>query len=54
MTVLLFGAPRDAAVIADFSARGCDGFVFLVAPEELDDVPRALDALVALRREIGA
>ena len=53
MTVLLFGAPRDPAVITDFAARGCDGFVFLVTPEELGDVPRALDELVALRTRTG-
>lgn len=50
MTVLLFGAPREPALLADFAARGCAGFVFLIPPERLHEVPRALDELVALRR----
>ena len=49
MTVLLFGAPLDAAVIAEFTARGCDGFVFLVPPERLGELPTALDEIAALR-----
>ena len=49
MTVLLFGAPLDAAVIAEFTARGCDGFVFLVPPERLAELPAALDDIAALR-----
>ncbi len=49
MTVLLFGAPQDAGVLEEFAARGCNGFVFLVPPEALGEVPRALDQLVALR-----
>lgn len=49
MTVLLFGAPLDAAVIDEFTARGCDGFVFLVPPERLAELPAALDDIAALR-----
>lgn len=52
MTVLLFGAPLEAAVIEDFINRGCDGFVFLVPPDQLDDVPRALDDIAAVRRAV--
>ena len=53
MTVLLFGAPYDARVLEDFIRRGCDGFVFLVPPERLHEVPHALDEIAALREQIG-
>lgn len=53
LTVLLFGAPRDAAVIADFHARGCAGFVFLVPPERQHEVPAVLDEIAALRATVG-
>jgi len=53
MTVLLFGAPHDARVIEDFIRRGCDGFVFLVPPERLHEVPRTLDQIAALREQLG-
>lgn len=52
MTVLLFGAPMDEAVIGDFIARGCDGFVFLVPPERLHEVPAALDDIAELRARV--
>ena len=37
MTLYVFGAPRDEAVIEDFAARGARGFIFLVPPDA-DDV----------------
>lgn len=51
MTVLLFGAPRDARVLEDFSARGCAGFVFLVPPERQHTIEQTLDEIAALRAE---
>ncbi|MEX2482070.1 MAG: TIGR03619 family F420-dependent LLM class oxidoreductase [Gammaproteobacteria bacterium] len=53
LTVLLFGAPHEERLLEDFAARGCDGFVFLVPPERLHEVPRALDEIAALRERIG-
>lgn len=53
MTVLLFGAPVDAHVIADFIARGCDGFVFLVSPARQHDVLEVLDEFAAVRGQLG-
>jgi len=53
MTVILFNTPHDPKVIADFAARGCDGFVFLVPPERYDDILVALDEIAALRRVVG-
>lgn len=52
MTVILFGAPQDEAVLTDFAGRGCAGFVFLVPPDRLDDVPRVLDELAALAERV--
>lgn len=54
LTVLLFGAPLDAAVIEDFQARGCAGFVFLVPPERLHEVEAVLDEVAALRERVTA
>ena len=48
MTTLLFDAPNDAAIIEDFIARGCDGFVFFVPPERYDDVLNVLDEISSL------
>jgi probable F420-dependent oxidoreductase len=53
MTVLLFGAPQDAAVIEDFARRGCDGFVFLVDPARHAEIEAALDELAAFRHRLG-
>jgi len=53
LTTLLFGAPHDPALIADYAARGCAGFIFLVPPERLHEVPAALDEVVALRAQVG-
>ena len=53
MTVLLFGAPLDPAVIADYHTRGCDGFVFLVPPERQHEVPAVLDEIAAVRAAVG-
>ena len=53
MTVLLFGAPMDPAVLEDFLARGCRGFLFLVPPERLSDVERVLDEIAALKQDMG-
>jgi len=49
MTVLLFGAPLDEAVLLDYGARGCDGFVFLVPPQRQHEVLTVLDEIAALR-----
>ena len=54
MTVLLFGAPHELAVLEDFAERGCAGFVFLVPPERLDEIAVVLDEIAALRDEFRA
>ncbi len=48
MTTLLFDTPHDIAVIENFIKRGCEGFVFFVAPERYSDVLGALDDVAAL------
>ena len=48
MTTLLFGAPQEPAVIERFIDNGCDGFVFLVAPEDYSRLESALDDIAAL------
>ncbi|MBX9606120.1 MAG: TIGR03619 family F420-dependent LLM class oxidoreductase [Gammaproteobacteria bacterium] len=54
MTVLLFGAPQDEKVLEDFTARGCDGFVFLVPPARQHEMEKALDEIAALRARLPA
>ena len=53
MTVLLFGAPQDEKVLEDFTARGCDGFVFLVPPARQHEMETALDEIAALRARLA-
>jgi probable F420-dependent oxidoreductase len=48
-TTLLFGAPRDISVIEDFANRGCKGFIFLVPPEQSDDILSVLDEIKNLK-----
>lgn len=42
LTLYLFGAPHDEAVIEDFTARGARGFVFFL-PRSATDIMRELD-----------
>jgi len=53
LTVLLFNAPHDVRLLQDLHARGCDGFVFLVAPTDYERLPAALDAMADLKRSLG-
>jgi probable F420-dependent oxidoreductase len=48
-TTLLFGAPRDISVLEDFATRGCKGFIFLVPPDQSDDIPSVLDEIKGLK-----
>ncbi len=48
MTTLLFGTPQDAKIIGGFIDRGCDGFVFLIPPEDYGRIEEALDEVAAL------
>ncbi len=54
MTVLLFGAPLDEAVLRDFVERGCDGFVFIAPPERYHEVPAVLDEIATLSARVTA
>ncbi|MEE2981746.1 MAG: TIGR03619 family F420-dependent LLM class oxidoreductase [Pseudomonadota bacterium] len=53
MTTLLFDAPLDEAIIADFVERGCGGFVFFVPPERYGEVPQVLNEIAALRDRVA-
>ncbi len=48
-TTLLFGAPRDIRVLNDFASRGCKGFIFLVPPEQSEDIIAVLDEIKKLK-----